>query len=126
MPMGRRRQWSLVVRLPVQNLEFSDVGYALLAEDRTMGFTKGMPKPPNSGRKRGVRNAVTSDAKQMFELAAAGAGGLPALTDFAKKKPENFWPLYAKLLPKNVSMDAKVGVSGVIVLPAEIPDTEVP
>ena len=89
-----------------------------------MPFSKGMPKPPHSGRRRGVRNAVTRDAKQMFELAAAGAGGLPALTDFAKKRPEKFWPLYGKLLPKSVTMDANVKHLGVILMPAELPDVD--
>ena len=74
-----------------------------------MGFTKGMPKPANSGRKRGSRNVVTRDAKQMLERAAEGAGGLDALTDFAKQRPEVFWPLWGKLVPRSLATDTPQG-----------------
>lgn len=58
------------------------------------------------GRQKGVVNKVTQSAKEMLEAAAEGAGGLATLTAFAKEKPEIFWPMWARLLPKSV--DASV------------------
>jgi hypothetical protein len=43
---------------------------------------------------------MTADAREAFRLAAEGAGGVAALTQFALTNPESFWPLYAKLIPQ--------------------------
>ena len=56
------------------------------------------------GRQKGSSNTVTRTAKEMLEAAAVGIGGLDALTQFGKDKPEIFWPMWARLLPKNVEM----------------------
>lgn len=45
----------------------------------------------------------------MLELAAQGAGGLPALTRFATERPDIFWPMWSKLLPKNVEVTGHNG-----------------
>lgn len=60
------------------------------------------------GRQKGTRNKVTMATKEMLERAAEGAGGLPALTDFAKTRPDIFWPMWAKLLPKNLELGGAV------------------
>jgi hypothetical protein len=64
-----------------------------------MPFTHGTPKPPRSGRRKGVPNKVNQTAREMFNLAAQGVGGLPALVALAKKNPSAFWTLYARLIP---------------------------
>lgn len=64
----------------------------------------GRGNPPGVGRPKGTPNKVTQTAKEMLEAAAEGAGGLATLTTFAKEKPEIFWPMWAKLLPKNVDV----------------------
>lgn len=71
------------------------------------------PGERRGGRVKGTPNKVTLAAKEMLEKAAEGAGGLPALTDFAKTRPEIFWPMWAKLLPKNVaaSLDGKLTIT---------------
>jgi len=51
------------------------------------------------GRKRGTPNKLTGDAREAIRLAAEGAGGVPALTQWAKRNPDKFWPLYARLIP---------------------------
>jgi hypothetical protein len=63
-----------------------------------MPFVKGQPK--KGGRKKGSVNKLTADAREAFRLAAEGAGGVAALTQFAVTNPEAFWPLYAKLIPQ--------------------------
>ena len=59
------------------------------------------------GRVKGVANKVTQSAKEMLELAAEGIGGLDALTQFGREKPEIFWPMWARLLPKNVEVGGR-------------------
>ena len=66
-----------------------------------MAFTKGQSGNP-LGRPAGSQNAWNRDVKELFLLAAERAGGLPRLTEFAQEKPEVFWPLIAKMLPKTV------------------------
>ena len=76
------------------------------------------------GRRRGASNRITKEVKECLELAFAGAGGVAALTAWAKKNPDGFYPVWAKLLPKNVNMDAKLEHLGVILMPAELPDVD--
>ena len=54
------------------------------------------------GRKKGSVNRLSADAKAMLEQAAEGVGGLEALTAWGRSNPDGFWPLWAKLLPKNI------------------------
>ena len=56
------------------------------------------------GRQKGTTNKVTAEAKEMLELAAKGVGGLKALTQFGKDRPDIFWPMWSKLLPKNMDI----------------------
>jgi hypothetical protein len=67
------------------------------------GALKGRPKTPQSGRKKGQPNKLTVEAREAFRLAAEGAGGVEALTEFAKTDPKSFWPLYARLIPVDVT-----------------------
>lgn len=64
-----------------------------------MAYPKGKPRPAGAGRKKGQPNKLTVEAKEAFRLAAEGAGGVAALTEFAKTEPKVFWPLYARLIP---------------------------
>jgi hypothetical protein len=64
-----------------------------------MAHAKGTPKTPGSGRVKGTPNKVNQTAREMFNLAAQGIGGLPALIAWAKKNPSAFWTLYARLIP---------------------------
>jgi hypothetical protein len=81
------------------------------------------PLPPGPGRPKGSQNKATKDTKEALELAFQGAGGVAALTAWAKENPNGFYPIWAKLLPKNLDMTSKGDkLSGVIILPAEIPD----
>lgn len=59
------------------------------------------------GRPKGALNHSTRAAKEAFILAAEGIGGVPALTEWGKKNPDKFWPLYAKLIPVDVTSAGK-------------------
>lgn len=65
-----------------------------------MGARKGF-RPPNAGkgRKKGAVNKFTKSAREAFLFAANAMGGPQALADWAKKNPEKFYPLYARLIP---------------------------
>jgi hypothetical protein len=78
---------------------------------------KGLPKTADGkikagpGRGKGTPNKVTREAKEMIALAFEGAGGLPALIRWAKKKPDLFYSqLYTKLIPVTVAgtVNAKI------------------
>ncbi len=73
-----------------------------------MAFRKGASGNPK-GREKGTPNKVTKDAKEMLELAAKGVGGLKALTKFGKDRPDIFWPMWSKLLPKNIEVGGRDG-----------------
>jgi hypothetical protein len=64
-----------------------------------MPYPKGKPKAKTGGRKAGMPNKLTADAKEAFRLAAEGVGGVEALTEWARVSPDKFWPLYARLIP---------------------------
>jgi hypothetical protein len=74
-------------------------------------------KRAGSGRKPGVPNKTTASAKEAFTLAAEGVGGVPALTAWGILNPDKFWPLYARLIPTDVTT-AGEKISGVVILPA--------
>lgn len=63
----------------------------------------GRTRTSGQGRPKGVPNKLTVEAKEAFRLAAEGAGGVAALTEFAKEHPKVFWPLYARLIPVDVT-----------------------
>lgn len=68
-----------------------------------MPFPKGKPRPKGAGRKKGTPNKLTAEAKEAFRLAAEGIGGVEALTEWGRLNPDKFWPLYAKLIPLDVT-----------------------
>jgi hypothetical protein len=58
-------------------------------------------KPPaaGSGRKRGVPNRLTKSAKEAFELAFDGLGGVAGLIAWGERHRTAFYRLYARLIP---------------------------
>lgn len=55
-------------------------------------------------RPKGSLNKVTRNAKEMLEMAADELGGLKALVAWGREKPDAFWPVWAKLLPKDIAV----------------------
>jgi hypothetical protein len=58
-------------------------------------------KPPAAGigRKRGNPNKLTKSAKEAFELAFEGLGGVDGLIAWGLKHRTQFYRLYARLIP---------------------------
>lgn len=71
----------------------------------------GKRRPPNAGkgRKKGVPNKLTQDAKLAMEMAFAGIGGVSALTAWAKEQPTEFYKIWSRLIPKDVEVSGKDG-----------------
>jgi hypothetical protein len=67
----------------------------------------GKTRTSGQGRPKGSKNKLTVEAKEAFRLAAEGAGGVEALTKFAEEHPKVFWPLYARLIPIDVTSGGK-------------------
>lgn len=87
-----------------------------------MAAAKGT-RPPNAGKGRvkGSANKSTIAAREMFQRAAQGLGGLPALIDWAKDEPGEFWKLYARLIPVE-----HTGAEGAALMPKVVVYTSVP
>ena len=67
---------------------------------------------PGPGRPKGCRNHVTLELKEMIEKALMKAGGVRYLEEQAKANPSAFLTLVAKLLPRDVNLQGKIGSVG--------------
>jgi hypothetical protein len=71
---------------------------------------KGAPR--KGGRSVGTQNAVTVECKQAIELAFLGLGGVPALTNWARKNRGLFYTkLWARLLPREIQAQVSADVT---------------
>lgn len=59
----------------------------------------GFEAQKGKGRPKGAKNKFGQEAKEAFALAFEGLGGVPALTQWARRNPETFYKLYSKLIP---------------------------
>jgi hypothetical protein len=59
--------------------------------------------PNRAGRPKGVPNKLTTAAKEAFALAFEGVGGVEKLTEWGRENPGEFFKLYARLIPIDVS-----------------------
>lgn len=66
-------------------------------------FKKGMPKPPNSGRKKGVQNKFTRDMKEAFLEAFNKLGGANWLYELGKRDRRAFAGLCRAMLPTQIT-----------------------
>ncbi len=55
------------------------------------------------GRKLGSVNKASASAKEAFRLAFEGLGGADALREWAEENQTEFFKLYARLIPTEVS-----------------------
>jgi hypothetical protein len=79
-------------------------------------------KTSGQGRPKGSKNKLTVEAKEAFRLAAEGMGGVAALTAWGKEAPDKFWPLYAKLIPMDVTSGGKAIAPSAIRIELVSPD----
>lgn len=63
-------------------------------------FGDGTPGP---GRPKGVPNKNTTAVKEALNLAFQGIGGVEALIKWGTDNPAQFYPLWVKMLPTEVS-----------------------
>lgn len=55
------------------------------------------------GRKRGTQNKVTVAVKTALQNAFSAVGGQKALANWAEANPTEFYKLWAKLLPQEIT-----------------------
>jgi hypothetical protein len=62
-------------------------------------------RPPNAGkgRPKGALNKTTKSAKEALALAFAGIGGVPKLIEWAKDNRDEFYKLWVRLVPTEVT-----------------------
>lgn len=63
----------------------------------------GKGKPKTGGRRKGTPNKTTVAVKEAFTLAFERIGGVEKLTEWADENPGDFFKLYARLLPSELS-----------------------
>lgn len=63
-------------------------------------FRKGDGRPR---KPVGAVNKVTNKAREAFALAFEGIGGVRALMEWAHNNPDEFYKLYARLIPQDVT-----------------------
>ena len=56
------------------------------------------------GRKPGAHNKRTVEVKTALETAFDQLGGVPALVRFGQARPDLFYPIWAKLLPRDLAV----------------------
>lgn len=71
------------------------------------------------GRPKGARNKLTATAKEAIETAFESIGGIEALSAWAKENPRDFYPIWAKLLPKDMTIEQKGPLEVVVRFAAE-------
>lgn len=69
-----------------------------------MAYPKGKPRPPNSGRAKGVPNKVTGDIRAMIAGALEDVGGRDYLVEQARENPQAFMTLVGRTVPKDVNL----------------------
>ena len=76
-------------------------------------WVKGKSGNP-AGRQPGSKNILTKSVKENLVAAFEGMGGLPEFTKWARANPKEFYPLYIKLLPQEISGADGAGITVVI------------
>ena len=74
-----------------------------MTDSRKLGSSAGNR---GKGRKKGVPNKVTADARKAMELAFAGIGGVKQLTEWAGDNLTDFYKLWGRLIPNEQKVQA--------------------
>lgn len=73
-----------------------------------MGAPKGKPRPSGAGRRAGTPNKTTASIKAAFVAAFDNLGGIPALVEWGKENPTDFYKLVSRLIPVEVQAKSDV------------------
>jgi len=84
-------------------------------ETKTIG--KGKPGP---GRPKGLKNKLTLKAKQAFEHAFNATGGQAGLATWGKANRTEFYKLFARLIPLDITSGEQPLPSGVLAVPVAL------
>jgi len=68
-----------------------------------MPFKKGQPRPKTAGRKKGSVNKSTASTKAALMAAFDQRGGVPALLRWAKDNETEFYKLWGRMVPTEIS-----------------------
>ena len=68
-------------------------------------------------KKKGDTNKTTRAAKEAFAMAFEGIGGVTALTTWAKTNKADFFKLYARLIPVELSGEVRARITVVDDIP---------
>lgn len=71
------------------------------------------------GRPLGAKNKITVAAKEAFAAAFREIGGVRALSKWARRNPDEFYKLYAKLIPVELRGGGPGGELTVIISPGD-------
>lgn len=66
-----------------------------------MAFQRGKPK--TGGRKKGTPNRMSAAAREAFALAFNKVGGVDGLQEWARTHRTEFYRLYARLIPVEIT-----------------------
>lgn len=68
------------------------------------------PRPPAAGigRKKGVKNKLTTELRVMIERALQDVGGRVYLAEQARENPAAFMSLLGKLIPRDLNVSGEI------------------
>lgn len=64
-------------------------------------------KRPGAGRPKGKPNKLTTSGREAFFLAFQGIGGVPAFVDWAKQNQTDFYKLFSRTIPLDITSGGK-------------------
>lgn len=75
-----------------------------------MRYEQGQSGNPN-GRQKGIPNKLTQSTREVIQMAFDGIGGVDALMGWAIENKTEFYKIYSKLLPQDVSLNATITIT---------------
>ena len=84
------------------------------------GRPKGLPR--TGGRQKGTINKTTASVKEALTQAFEQMGGVPALLTWGRSSPDEFYKLWAKMLPTEITANVNATVQYVVYAVPEAKD----
>ena len=93
-----------------------------IRRDQNGRLAKGTNKVPGAGRKKGSKNKVPADIRQIYEDVFHEIGGLKTFAEWARKTDHNkgiYYQMLSKLLPRTI--EGKLGGDITVIVKSAIP-----
>jgi hypothetical protein len=84
-----------------------------------MAAPKGHKKYGGGGSRLGKPNKFTASAKEAFQIAFDELGGAKGLAKWAKENQGDFYKLYSKLIPVDITSDGEALKAGNLIINGE-------